>query len=115
MEKLKSHWASTTITSTFRVILAGELPTVCASARGERLYTDVCGLGWRFAMLYSSYSQSIMLEFDPHFAHRGLGVLQVTAVLKSEDMQDGQFFLREMRPADTEKRVPFIPISSCCV
>ena len=104
MEKLKSDWQSTLITTTFRVKLINDQPAVCASPRGERYYTEICGLGWRFAMVYSSYSQSITLEYDPHFAHPGLGVQRVTATLRSEEMKDGQHLLREMRPADTSKR-----------
>jgi hypothetical protein len=104
MEKLDTFWSSLSISTTFRVRVANDTPLVCASARGERFYTEPCGLGWRFAMLYSSYSQSIMLEYDSHYAHRGLGVMQVTVTLKSEDMPDGECFLREMRPAEPEKR-----------
>jgi hypothetical protein len=105
MEKVSTDWSSLTITSTFKVKMLNEQPLVCASQRGERHYSDVCGMGWRFAMLYSSYSQSIMLEFDSHFAHRGLGNLQVTVILKSESMRNDEFSMREMRPAEPDKRM----------
>jgi hypothetical protein len=95
MEKLNTEWRPLSIVTTFRVKTVNDLPLVCASQRGERFYTDTCGLGWRFAMLYSSYSQSIMIEYDAHYAHRGLGHLQVTVILKSEDMKETECFMRE--------------------
>jgi hypothetical protein len=104
MEKISTDWAALTITSSFKVKMLDGLPVVCSGVRGERFYTEVCGMGWRFAMLYSSYSQSIMVEFDSHFAHRGLGVLQVTVMLKSETMKDDECYKRETRPAEPEKR-----------
>lgn len=109
MEKLKSDWKSTSISTTFRVKLVNGQPAVCASPRSERFYTEPCGLGWRFAMMYSSYSQSIMLEFDPYHAHAELGVLRVTAMLLSEDMKE---VMKEMRPADTTKRASVLLIGA---
>jgi hypothetical protein len=104
MDKLGTEWRPLSISTTFRVKFAHEQPLVSTSGRGERFYTEPCGLGWRFAMLYSSFSQSIMLEYDAHYAHKGLGHMQVTVTLRSEEMQEGECFMREMRPADPEKR-----------
>jgi hypothetical protein len=105
MEKLGTTWSSLSISTTFRVKVVNDAPLVCASTRGERHYSETCGFGWRFAMLYSSYSQSIMFEYDAHYAHRGLGTMQVAVTLKAEEMSDGEYYLREMRPADPDKRM----------
>lgn len=107
MEKLTSDWKSTSITTTFRVKLVDDQAAVCAARAGDRVYTEVCGLGWRFGMVYSSYSQTIMLEFDPYHAHAGLAGLKVTALLRSEKMKDEEAPWREMRPADITRRAFF--------
>lgn len=45
-----------------------------------------------------------MFEYDSHYAHRGLGTLQVTLTLSGEDTPEGEHVMREMRPAEPEKR-----------
>lgn len=104
MDKLSTEWRPLSITTTFRIRTQNDQPVICASPRSERSYTEPCGLGWRFAIFYSHYSQSIMFEYDSHWAHRGLGTLQVTLTLSGEDTSDGEYVMREMRPAEPEKR-----------
>jgi hypothetical protein len=108
MDKLGTTWAPPhSISTTFRVKVNTDGSLVAASARGERIYTETCGLGWRFSMhcgSSTSFGYFITLEYDAHFAHRGLGTVQVFAGLKAEGAGENEYAQSHTRPVEPSKR-----------
>jgi hypothetical protein len=108
MDKLGTIWAPPhSISTTFRVKVTTDGSLVAPAARGERIYTETCGLGWRFSIYYGSStgnSQLIALEYDAHFAHRGLGTVQVFAGLKAEGAGENEYYASETQSAEPGKR-----------
>jgi hypothetical protein len=102
MDKLGTIWTPPhSISTTFRVKANTDGSLVAASARGERIYTETCGLGWRFSMLCVG---GATFEYDAHFAHRGLGTVQVFAGLKAEGAGESEYVISQTRPAEPGKR-----------
>jgi hypothetical protein len=107
MDKLGTTWAPPhSISTTFRVKVTTDGSLVAASKRGERIYTETCGLGWRFSIFCSSstmHGQMIILEYHAHFAHRGLGTVQVFAGHKAEGAGENEYHLSRTWPVEPGK------------
>jgi hypothetical protein len=80
MEKLGDEWTSNSVTSTFRVKHKYGRPIGCVYA-SDRVYTQNCGLGWRFAVAHDDEPPEFDIYFDPYVSNVALKELTVSVKL----------------------------------
>jgi hypothetical protein len=90
MLKRRERWSNNSVTSTFKVLHKNGRPLGCEKNR-THVFTNSCGLGWRFAIWHDKKEPEIDIFFDAHLASSALGALTVVVMLQSDGSNDEEY------------------------